>query len=51
MKEALPGTDILPVATIAWVLQNVYPNSFFTKAVGLNKDNMIQKDMKNDTER
>ena len=51
VKEALPGTDILPVATIAWVLQNVYPNSFFTKAVGLNKDNLIQKDKKNDTER
>ena len=34
-KEILPGTDILPVATIAWVLQNVFTDSPITGALGL----------------
>lgn len=36
-KEILPGTDILPVATIAWVLQNVFSDSPITGALGLGK--------------
>ena len=36
-KEILPGTDILPVATIAWVLQNVFVDSPITSALGLKK--------------
>lgn len=36
-KEILPGTDILPVATLAWVLQNVFVDSPITSALGLKK--------------
>lgn len=35
VKEILPGTDILPVATFAWVMQNVFNDSPITKALGL----------------
>ena len=35
VKEALPGTDILPVATIAWTLQNIFPDSKLAQAAGL----------------
>ena len=36
-KEILPGTDILPIATLAWVLQNVFVDSPITSALGLKK--------------
>lgn len=36
-KEILPGTDVLPLATIAWVLQNVFSDSPLTGALGLTK--------------
>jgi hypothetical protein len=36
-KEILPGTDVLPLATIAWVLQNVFTDSPLTGALGLTK--------------
>ena len=36
-KEILPGTDILPLATLAWVLQNVFVDSPITSALGLKK--------------
>ena len=35
VKEILPGTDILPLATFAWVMQNVFNDSPITKALGL----------------
>lgn len=35
VKEILPGTDIIPVASLAWLLQNYYPESFLTKSLGL----------------
>lgn len=35
VKEALPGTDLLPVATIAWTLQNIFPDSKLAEAAGL----------------
>lgn len=37
-KEILPFTDILPVATIAWLLQNVYYDSDVTQLLGLAKE-------------
>jgi hypothetical protein len=36
-KEILPGTDILPVATLAWLLQNIFTDSPLTGALGLKK--------------
>ena len=36
VKEALPFTDALPVATLAWALKNVYPESGLTKLLGLS---------------
>jgi len=36
VKEALPFTDALPVATLAWVLKNVYPESGPAKLLGLS---------------
>ena len=35
VKEALPFTDVLPVATLAWTLKNVYPESGLSKLLGL----------------
>jgi hypothetical protein len=37
VKELLPGTDILPLATLAWALQNVFVDSPLTNALGLQK--------------
>lgn len=34
-EEALPITDALPTATLAWVLQHFFPNSFLSKRLGL----------------
>ena len=34
-KEILPFSDVLPVATLGWVLQNLYPEAGLTKALGL----------------
>lgn len=31
VEEVLPFTDAMPTATFAWFLENVMPNSFFTK--------------------
>jgi hypothetical protein len=36
-KEILPGTDILPLATIAWLLENVFVDSPLTGVLGLKK--------------
>jgi len=36
LKEILPGTDILPVASLAWLLQNFYPFSPITSALGIS---------------
>lgn len=36
-KEILPGTDILPVATFAWVLQNIFVDSPITGVLGLGR--------------
>ena len=36
VKEILPGLDVVPVASLAWLLQNVYPESPITKALGIN---------------
>ena len=47
-KEILPFTDILPVATIAWLLQNVYYDSSLSGWLGLSvtKDKpLIPSDM------
>ena len=35
IKEALPFTDVIPVASLGWVLKNIYPDSALAKAVGL----------------
>jgi hypothetical protein len=37
LEEILPFTDALPTATIAWVLETLYPASGVTKLLGLNK--------------
>ena len=42
-KEILPGTDILPVATIAWLLENVFDDSELAKLLQLGEKNK-QKD-------
>ena len=34
-KEILPGTDILPLATVAWLLENVFVDSPLTGILGL----------------
>jgi hypothetical protein len=39
-KEILPGTDILPVATFAWLLQNIFTDSPLTGALGLKKEDI-----------
>jgi len=36
-EEILPGTDIMPTATVAWMLQTLMPNSYLTRMLGLNK--------------
>lgn len=36
-KEVLPGTDILPVATLAWLLQNVFTDNPLTGVLGLKR--------------
>ena len=43
-KEILPGTDIIPVATLAWLLENVFVDSPLTGILGLKKD--ISEDKK-----
>ena len=43
VKEALPFTDILPVATIAWVLQNLYPETRLAKLAGLSRTKQVKK--------
>jgi len=35
VKEALPGTDIIPVATIAWAIETFAPDSPLAKALGI----------------
>lgn len=37
VKEVLPGTDILPVATIAWLLENVFDDTDLAKILKLGK--------------
>lgn len=36
IEELLPGTDIVPTATIAWFLQTCAPNHPVTRAIGIN---------------
>ena len=38
VKEILPFSDALPVATLAWLLQNIYPDSAPAKLFGLSND-------------
>jgi hypothetical protein len=38
LKEMLPFTDVLPVATLGWVLKNIYPDAAITKWFGLAPD-------------
>lgn len=42
-KEALPFTDILPLATLAWVLYFVYPDSEAARALGLGPADRPEK--------
>lgn len=35
IKEILPGLDVIPVASLAWLLQNFYPTSPLTKILGI----------------
>ena len=42
-KEILPGTDILPVATIAWFLENVFDDSDLAKLLQLGENNKQSK--------
>jgi hypothetical protein len=43
IKEALPGTDILPVAVIAWLLKNKFPDSSAAKYLGLSREDKKKK--------
>jgi len=43
VKEALPFTDALPVATLAWVLKNVYPDSGPAKLLRLSSTATVEK--------
>ena len=47
-KEILPGTDILPVATIAWLLENVFDDSELAKLLQLGDKNKQAKDKQNE---
>lgn len=38
LKEILPATDIVPLATIAWILTYVAPKNPISDALGLKKD-------------
>jgi hypothetical protein len=35
VKEALPFTDVVPVATLAWASKNLFPESSLSKVLGL----------------
>lgn len=35
VKEALPFTDVVPVATLAWASKNLFPESSISNALGL----------------
>ena len=37
-KEFVPGTDILPVASLAFLLANVYPETQLAKVLGLGEE-------------
>ena len=36
IKEVLPGTDIIPVATISWLLQYVFSDTFISNSLQLS---------------
>lgn len=36
VKEILPLTDIVPVASLAWLLETAFPESFAARALGLD---------------
>jgi hypothetical protein len=38
VKEILPGTDILPVAVLAWIIKYKFPYSNVAQALGLSSD-------------
>ena len=43
VKEALPGTDVIPMAVIAWLLKNKYPDSSAARYLGLSRENKNNK--------
>ena len=47
-KEILPGTDIIPVATLAWLLENVFVDSPLTGVLGLKKEINAQQQQQQD---
>jgi hypothetical protein len=38
VEEALPFTDVVPTATLAWVLETFFADTGLAKILGLNKD-------------
>ena len=42
-KELLPGTDIVPVATLAWFLTYVAPPNFLSNVLDINKEDTVEK--------
>jgi hypothetical protein len=47
VKEILPATDIIPLATLAWILTYVTPQNPISDALGLKKD-LTKSNNKND---
>lgn len=45
-KEILPGTDIIPVATLAWLLENVFVDSGISRALRLDQASKALKSIK-----
>ena len=39
VEEALPFTDAIPTATIAWAVETFQPNSGIARALGLTGEN------------
>jgi hypothetical protein len=46
VKEILPFTDVIPLATALWFFENVLPDSPVNKILGLNAQNDKEKDRK-----
>ena len=43
VKEILPGFDVIPVASLAWLLQNFYPTSPLTRALNIKSPSEISQ--------